>query len=44
MRSFDTSQNTREERRRILFHTNFDNFSIFTSTKVQFQVFTTSLL
>ncbi len=28
MRSFDTSQNTREERRRIQFHTNFDNFSI----------------
>jgi hypothetical protein len=44
MRSFDTSQNTREERRRIQFHTNFDNFSIFTSIKVQFQVFITSLL
>lgn len=44
MRSFDTSQNTREERRRILFHTNFDSFSIFTSIKVQFQVFITSLL
>lgn len=38
-RSFDTSQNTREERRRIQLHTNFDNFSIFTSIKVQFQVF-----
>lgn len=44
MRSFDTSQNTREERRRIQFHTNFDSFSIFTSIKVQFQVFSTSLL